>query len=94
TLAKKRYVEVVSQVRRRWECPNCHRRGVKRESVGIWLCKKCGFKFAGGAYVPTTKLGEVAKRSMAKEPVEEGLLVKLERKKAKKGRKGRLKAST
>lgn len=94
TLAKKRYVEIVSQMRARWECPKCHKRGVRRESVGIWLCRKCGFKFAGGAYAPTTKLGEVARRSMAKEPVEEGLLVKPEREKAKKGKKGRSKAST
>jgi hypothetical protein len=32
-------------------------------SVGIWLCNRCGFKFAGGAYAPTTKLGEVAERA-------------------------------
>jgi large subunit ribosomal protein L37Ae len=36
---------------------------VKRESVGIWKCKKCGHTFAGGAYMPSTKLGVVAKRA-------------------------------
>jgi len=35
---------------------------VKRVSVGIWKCKKCGYTFAGGAYTPTTKLGIVANR--------------------------------
>jgi hypothetical protein len=36
---------------------------VKRWSVGVWHCRKCGFKFAGGAYAPTTKLGEIAARA-------------------------------
>jgi len=36
---------------------------VKRWSVGIWHCRKCGYRFAGGAYTPTTKLGEVAGRA-------------------------------
>ena len=45
------------------ECPQCHITTVKRLSVGVWLCGTCGFKFAGGAYSPTTKLGEVAERA-------------------------------
>jgi hypothetical protein len=36
---------------------------VKRMSVGIWSCGRCGFKFAGGAYVPITKLGQIAERA-------------------------------
>jgi hypothetical protein len=49
-------------MRKKHECPRCHLRAVKRLSVGIWQCKKCGYKFAGGAYEPFTKLGEVAIR--------------------------------
>ena len=63
TVARRQYVEIVSGLRSRHECPRCKFDTVKRWSVGIWHCRKCGFKFAGGAYTPTTKLGEVAARA-------------------------------
>ena len=33
-------------------CPNCFKMVFKRESKGIWLCRKCGLKVAGKAYRP------------------------------------------
>lgn len=63
TVARRQYVEIVTGLRSRHECPRCKFETVKRWSVGIWHCRKCGFRFAGGAYTPTTKLGEVAARA-------------------------------
>jgi large subunit ribosomal protein L37Ae len=60
---RKRYVEVVSETKRPHSCPQCRAVAVKRQSVGIWKCRKCDFTFTGGAYTPSTKLGETAKRA-------------------------------
>jgi len=63
TVARKRYSTIMTEMKAPHECPQCHINTVKRLSVGIWLCGTCGFKFAGGAYSPRTKLGEVAERA-------------------------------
>ena len=34
------------------ECPYCGRKQLKRIASGIWECKKCNSKFAGGSYTP------------------------------------------
>jgi len=68
---RKRYVKIVSEMKKPHRCPQCGFAAVKRTSVGVWKCKKCGFTFTGGAYSPTTKLGIVAKRVAKGIPVEE-----------------------
>jgi large subunit ribosomal protein L37Ae len=60
---RKRYIKTMAGMKTRHKCPSCGFTRVKRKSVGVWLCQKCGFTFTGGAYTPTTKLGIVAKRS-------------------------------
>jgi large subunit ribosomal protein L37Ae len=40
-------------------CPNCKMPYVDRVSSGIWICKKCGAKFAGLSYYPS---GEFVKK--------------------------------
>mgnify|MGYP001053256455 CR=1 FL=1 len=73
TVARRRYAEVIAGMRVPHECPRCHVRAVRRLAVGVWSCRKCGVKFSGGAYLPTTKLGEVARRA-AREGLAAGLL--------------------
>jgi large subunit ribosomal protein L37Ae len=60
---RKRYAKVVSEVKKAQKCPQCGTKSVRRQSVGVWSCRKCGFTFTGGAYAPVTKLGIVAKRA-------------------------------
>lgn len=60
---RKQYVKVITEMKKSHKCPQCGLPRVKRLSVGVWKCKKCGFTFTGGAYTPTTKLGIIAKRS-------------------------------
>jgi len=60
---RKRYIEVVSSLKKAHKCPKCGSTSVRRQSVGVWGCKKCGVVFTGGAYTPETKLGIIAKRA-------------------------------
>jgi large subunit ribosomal protein L37Ae len=73
TVARRRYYEVVAGMRVPHECPRCHVRAVRRLTVGVWSCRKCGVKFAGGAYLPATKLGNISRRA-AREGLAAGLL--------------------
>ncbi|MBM3292248.1 50S ribosomal protein L37ae [Candidatus Bathyarchaeota archaeon] len=60
---QKRWTRIVKQMKVPHKCPSCASPSVKRESTGIWNCHKCGFKFAGGAYVPSTKSGLASTRT-------------------------------
>ena len=68
---RKRYVKVITELKKPHKCPQCGFVKVHRLSVGVWQCGKCNYTYAGGAYTPVTKLGVVARRSAKGLPVEE-----------------------
>jgi len=52
---REKVAEIEREMRKRHVCPVCDMPYVKRLASGIWVCKKCGAKFAGGAYTPKTE---------------------------------------
>jgi large subunit ribosomal protein L37Ae len=69
---RKRVVEIENISRATHTCPSCDQVAVKRKGTGIWECRKCGYKFAGGAYVPQTPTYKIAQRSIERPQVPEG----------------------
>lgn len=59
-----RVAEVEVDLRRKHPCVRCGFRAVKRVSVGVWKCRKCGVTFTGAAYAPSSDLGVAAQRSI------------------------------
>jgi large subunit ribosomal protein L37Ae len=57
-----REVEVISKATH--TCPRCDNIAVRRKGTGIWQCRKCDFKYAGGAYVPVTPNLKVVLRAI------------------------------
>jgi large subunit ribosomal protein L37Ae len=63
---RKRWLEIDEKQRRYHECPVCRRLAVKRIASGIWGCRRCGAKFAGGAYLPYTDTAKSIERVIKK----------------------------
>jgi len=56
---RKKWRKVMERRYAIFECPYCGSRVVmKRVTVGIWKCPKCGAVFAGGAYQPFTAISK------------------------------------
>jgi len=63
TLARKKIIRVENETKAKVPCPRCRSRKLFKVSIGIWQCRKCDLKFAGGAYRTETASGRAAKRT-------------------------------
>lgn len=58
------YMHILEQQKSDYECPKCFRKTIKRESKGVWHCKKCDHKFAGGAFRPDTNAKKLLRQAL------------------------------
>lgn len=47
--------KIETESRRSRQCPTCSRGKLQRTGGGIWVCRTCGYTFAGGAHIPVVK---------------------------------------
>jgi len=47
---RKKFTLIHKLLKAKRRCPDCGSIQFGRQAVGIWLCKKCGYKIAGTAY--------------------------------------------
>lgn len=59
---RKQIATVLRSKSKSYECPSCKHTAVRRVASGIWKCRKCNLKFAGGAYSPKTSAAGLAAR--------------------------------
>ncbi len=64
TRTKKVIRVIEKESKKRHTCPKCERNTLKRKSAGIWICKKCGAKIAGGAYLPRSSAEKMLKQTL------------------------------
>lgn len=64
--SRKLVADLEEKSKAKYDCPQCGRTKVRRTDTSIWRCTKCGYGFAGGAYIPVTSAGRSVIRSLKK----------------------------
>ena len=62
--ARSRVRNIESHQRAKHPCPSCGHLKFRRIETSIWQCRKCGAKFAGGAYSFHTEAGQIIERTI------------------------------
>jgi len=57
-------IKIEEEQRRKYVCSKCGKKAVKRIGSGIWQCKSCGYKFAGGCYIPRTSASKMVEQAL------------------------------
>ena len=73
--ARSRLRNVELAQRKKHICPSCKQISVKRVGTGIFSCKKCGVKFAGGSYIPKTDIGHQVEKIMRGDKSSSNLII-------------------
>ena len=59
-------IEIETQQRKKYVCKRCGKKAVKRVGTAIWECRSCGYKFAGGAYIPVSPAAKIVEHAVSK----------------------------
>lgn len=62
---RKRVLKVEEKKNKPTSCPFCSFLTIKRTAAGLYICRKCGAKFTGGAYEAETLIGKTIKKMVA-----------------------------
>lgn len=63
-IARKRVGDIERLMRADHACPSCGDEAVDRRGTGVWECNACGYRFAGGSFLPETPAGMEADRAV------------------------------
>ncbi|CTQ41557.1 large subunit ribosomal protein L37Ae [Babesia microti strain RI] len=63
---RKQMKKIELQQHAKYMCPFCCKNSIKWKAVGIWYCKSCNMKIAGGAWSITTPAANAVKSTIVR----------------------------